>query len=64
MPAQHTAKAPLKHLEFAPEQGLGPYIDNASLLSLEAEPEKLFGTPLQRRGVAGLKYNLLLLQND
>lgn len=44
--------------EFSPDQGIGPYIDTDIIARLENEPERLFGTPLQRRGVEGLKYNL------
>lgn len=49
---------PSERSEFTPEKGIGPYLDNTRILELEKNPEKLFGTPLQRRGVAGLKYNL------
>lgn len=42
--------------EFSPEAGNGTYLSLADIKELEKTPEKLFGTPLQRRGVAGLKY--------
>ena len=41
--------------EFSPDQGIGNYINLEELNNLESHPEKLFGTPLQRRGVPGLK---------
>lgn len=49
---------PSERAEFTPDQGMGPYLDSTVVQELEENPEKLFGTPLQRRGVAGLKYNL------
>jgi epoxyqueuosine reductase len=44
--------------DFSPEKGVGIYLTNENIAALEKEPEKLFGTPLQRRGVPGLKTNL------
>jgi epoxyqueuosine reductase len=44
--------------DFSPNKGIGGYIDQQLLLELEATPEKLYGTPLQRRGVEGLKHTL------
>lgn len=41
--------------EFNPEAGVGSYLSFEKLLELKAEPEKLHGTPLQRRGVEGLE---------
>ena len=43
--------------EFKPESGIGEHLTLDHLIELEKTPEKLFGTPLQRRGVAGLKDN-------
>lgn len=51
------------HAEFSPESGLGPYLDENDIARIEEQPEKLFGTPLQRRGAAGLKYNLQLISS-
>lgn len=51
---------PSERAEFSSEQGMGPYLNGVVMQDLEENPEKLFGTPLQRRGVAGLKYNLEL----
>lgn len=42
--------------EFAADQGMGAYLTSDSLKPLEMQPEKLFGTPLQRRGVSGLRH--------
>lgn len=42
--------------EFSPFVGSGTYLTLPEIESLEKTPERLFGTPLQRRGVAGLKY--------
>jgi epoxyqueuosine reductase len=44
--------------EFSPEAGNGIYLSIPQLEKLEKNPEKLFGTPLQRRGVAGLRHSL------
>jgi epoxyqueuosine reductase len=41
--------------EFKPESGMGGYLTLEDLDELEKTPENLFGTPLQRRGVPGLK---------
>lgn len=45
--------------EFKPERGVGAYLTLNDIEDLEKHPEKLHGTPLQRRGVKGLRYNLL-----
>lgn len=49
-------KQPSDCKDFAPESGIGPYVTLDDLKALEEQPEKLFGTPLQRRGVEGLKH--------
>lgn len=43
--------------DFSEAVGMGAYLNQMSLDELEQFPEKLFGTPLQRRKVAGLKKN-------
>lgn len=43
--------------EFSPSKGIGSHLTLLDIEGLEKEPEKLFGTPLQRRGVAGLRYS-------
>jgi epoxyqueuosine reductase len=48
-------KAPSNCKDFAPESGIGAYLTLEEIDELEKKPEKLFGTPLQRRGVEGLK---------
>lgn len=44
--------------EFAPSAGNGGYLGDEELSLLKLKPEILHGTPLQRRGVSGLQYNL------
>jgi epoxyqueuosine reductase len=52
----HNVRPPLSTAEeFQSEQGIGPYIGEDELALMEAEPEALFGTPLNRRGVNGLR---------
>lgn len=51
-------KAPSLHEEFLPTSGMGAYLGFEELKLLEETPERLFGTPLQRRKVQGLKENL------
>ena len=43
--------------EFQPTSGLGAYLTQDLLTALKSHPEILHGTPLQRRGVAGLEKN-------
>jgi len=42
--------------EFQETEGQGAFLDQERLLVLQEKPEKLYGTPLQRRGVEGLCY--------
>ncbi len=52
----HNKRTPVSNAkDFSPESGMGAYLSLPQLGELELEPEKLFGTPLQRRGVTGLK---------
>lgn len=44
-----------EHLDFNEASGVGSYIDLDKLELLENTPELLFGTPLQRRKVSGLR---------
>lgn len=44
-------------LNFSPAEGIGEYLDEQSLQTIEQNPEKLFGTPLQRKGIQGLLTN-------
>jgi epoxyqueuosine reductase len=48
--------------EFTPEKGVGSYLTLQTIKELENQPEKLFGTPLQRRGVKGLRYTFETLK--
>lgn len=58
----HNVRNPLSLTkEFSPESGTGEYIDGAKLKLLQEEPEKLFGTPLQRRKIDGLAYSMQTL---
>lgn len=42
-------------LDFSPDRGIGKTLQLSDIEELENTPEKLFGTPLQRRGVSGLR---------
>ncbi|MBA3722139.1 MAG: tRNA epoxyqueuosine(34) reductase QueG [Parachlamydiaceae bacterium] len=44
--------------DFSPDSGIGAYLTLESVDILQNSPESLFGTPLQRRGVPGLKHSL------
>lgn len=53
----HNVRKPLALAEeFQEEQGIGAYLDKTVLEKIESKPEVLFGTPLKRRGVKGLKH--------
>lgn len=55
----HNARKPLStEPTFQKESGNGAYLTLEDLSVLEKYPERLYGTPLQRRGVIGLKANL------
>lgn len=57
----HNVRPPLSNVtEFQPTQGIGSLITPAMLNDFSGHPEKLFGTPLQRRGVQGLRHTVLL----
>jgi len=52
----HNIRKPVSDTQdFSPESGIGSSIDSLRLEELEINPEKLFGTPLQRRKIQGLK---------
>jgi len=54
----HNVRSPLcSRKEFLPEEGIGDYLNEEILLQLELEPTLLYGSPLKRRGVQGLKEN-------
>ncbi len=53
----HNMRTPLSlSPEFSPEQGMGGYLKLEQVEKLEKTPEALHGTPLQRRGVQGLRH--------
>jgi len=55
----HNVRPPLaESQDFRPEKGMGVYLNIDDLAQLEQTPEKLFGTPLKRRGLPGLKNTL------
>ncbi len=57
----HNMRKPLSMTpDFEPESGMGVYLDEESMGEIIENPESLFGTPLNRRGSKGLKYNLTL----
>ncbi len=43
--------------DFSPQSGMGEYITKEDLKDITENPQKLFGTALQRRGASGLKEN-------
>jgi hypothetical protein len=51
-------------LEWNEAQGVGSYLTDEKLKELKAEPERLFGTSLQRRNVEGLNYSFQTLGRD
>ncbi len=57
----NTRKDPSDCKDFAPESGMGAYLSLADLSEIEKNPTKLFGTPLQRRGVDGLNHTAAYL---
>ncbi len=45
-----------KTADFSPEHGMGGYLTLEQIQEVKRKPEELFGTPLQRRGAAGLQH--------
>lgn len=59
----HNVRSPLSTRgEFSPEEGIGNYLNAEKLQMLEEDPEALFGKPLKRRGIEGLRSNLAQLE--
>lgn len=59
----HNIRSPLSNQEdFSAEKGQGDYLSFSDLKILQENPEQLFSTPLQRRGVKGLKYSASTLK--
>lgn len=53
----HNVRSPLSVApEFSPNCGIGTSLAANRLSEIEEHPEQLYGTPLQRRGIAGLKH--------
>lgn len=50
-------KAPSNAVEFSPENGVGTHLSLEQIEEIVLHPEKLHGTPLQRKGAQGLKEN-------
>jgi epoxyqueuosine reductase len=60
----HNQRKPLStSAEFSEIAGMGPYLTLNDLEKVEQEPEKLFGSPLQRRGASGLRTTMNSLAN-
>jgi len=51
-------------LDFSPESGFGTYLTDDKLELILEDPQKLFGTPLNRRGASGLEYSATLLSQS
>jgi epoxyqueuosine reductase len=61
----HNSRKPISlALEWNEAQGVGSYLTDKKLRELKEEPERLFGTPLQRRKVEGLNYSFQTLGRD
>lgn len=56
-------KEPTDSIDFSPEKGVGNFLTLESINQITAKPESLYGTPLQRKGAAGLKDNFHSLLN-
>lgn len=53
----HNARKPLANsVDFSEKQGIGAYLSKEELSIMETTPERLYGTPLQRRGIRALLY--------
>lgn len=52
------------HEEFFPSSGMGAYLTLTDINQVIAEPEKLYGTPLQRKGAQGLLANYLSVKSS
>lgn len=58
----HNMRTPLATCEeYSPEAGLGSSLGDLKITELEMHPEKLFGTPLKRRGAQGLRHTYTTL---
>lgn len=55
---------PSTAIEFTSDQGIGPHLSLEALEEIQNKPERLFGTPLQRKGAEGLLANFLSLKKE
>lgn len=61
----HNQRKPLSLLpDFKPAKGIGEIIDRDKLENFEKNPELLYGTPLNRRGIQGLKHTFDTIKKD
>lgn len=58
----NTRTKPALTPEFSPQAGNGIYLSLSTIDDLEKNPQQLFGTPLQRRGIPGLRHSAKQLQ--
>lgn len=59
----HNARKPVSSDEnFFSMKGIGAYLSLKEISQIEEDPERLYGTPLQRRGVQGLRHTLEVLE--
>lgn len=57
-------KNPSAAQEFIPEKGMGTYLTLEQIEDVIQHPEKLFGTPLQRKGALGLRDNMVRMKDE
>lgn len=61
----HNQRSPLAiEADFNPASGFGGYLTEELLQTIERTPDKLNGTPLKRRGAAGLRHTWKTLMDD
>lgn len=61
----HNKRTPLSLTEdFQPHKGLGPYLNQSSLLNFQQNPDGLNGSPLKRRGAEGLQLTFDSLRRE
>lgn len=51
-------KPPTENRDFQVREDIAPYLNQEQLQMLEKHPEKLYGSPLKRKGIIGLQENL------
>lgn len=61
----HNVRTKLSELtEFSPEKGIGIYLTLKDVEEIQENPQKLYGTPLQRRKAEGLRHTIETLNVD